>query len=719
MAVRHALAAVGGTLDDIVVACSNNHHHRVAPYEARLPWNVDLGLYPATALEPDNLLPTVPRYELSHHLAHVWSAIAQAPFERGLVVVMDGMGERSAAFDEAEAAGEDAYMHDLRLKKHAAFKQVPPELRLLGSLGHREGESAYTFDGFRLQRLFKRWVEHRSPPELYNHGFADLESLGALYSRVSSHIYGDWNACGKVMGLGPWASRWASEEQRRTPSLLRGGRLEGNGGEALRFDWTAIESLPHANGFRTLMQEAGDSFMEEGEEGLESHLWEQRGMYAALAERVQSDLEDAALSFLSRLQRESGEVNLCLVGGVIQNSVLNGRVAREAGFEQLFIPPYPSDEGIAAGCAAYAQQVLLPQHAVTPPARRGGPWGAYQGRPYSPAEVQAALEEFAPWLVEVSVDANEAPLASTSGDGAATKPGLAPLVEGGAKVGVDCSEAVIAYAASALAQGEILAWCHGRAEVGARALGHRSILANPTLPTTHRRVNTVKQREQFRPLAPSVLAEEATSWFDGVPSSGSPYMQLTASVRPDKRESVPGITHVDGSARLQTVHRDDAPLYHALIAAFCALVGVPMVLNTSCNLAGMPIVESPADAIACFLDADPDLSLLVLFGHVLRRRPFPEGDAAARATPQQQRSFVSRCVSDPTGQPLRAEVLVEGAWISLALLDLEVLERCADGEASIGEISEELTAESEGELGGADVDESMRRLYKLRLIAFD
>ena len=211
-AVAHALAAVGATLDDVAVACSNNHHHRVAAFERRLPWSVALGLYPDSALSAHNLLPGVPKHELSHHLAHAWSAAAQAPFERGLVVVMDGMGETLGAMQAAAAAGDDAYMHDLRLHDApgGGCVRVPERLEALegapASVAHREAESAYLFEGGRVtSRVFKRWVPHRSPSELYNHGFESLESLGALYSRVSSHIYGDWNACGKVRGRGPRA----------------------------------------------------------------------------------------------------------------------------------------------------------------------------------------------------------------------------------------------------------------------------------------------------------------------------------------------------------------------------------------------------------------------------------------------------------------------------------------------------------------------------------
>lgn len=390
------------------------------------------------------------------------------------------------------------------------------------------------------------------------------------------------------------------------------------------------------------------------------------------------------LEWLCRLQQQTGETNLCLVGGVVQNSVLNGRVAREAGFEHVFIPPYPGDEGIAAGCAAYALHAILPQLGVPAPARRGSPWPACMGRAYSAAEVQAAMDEFSPWIEEVTLAAAprtapdggsvddetdedfvsaedleeyraleaelEAELAAqikaeleaeieaarptstaetAAGAGAQDGAGAGPssAARGGARDGAwDApSAAVLQYTAEALARGEIVGWVNGRAEVGARALGHRSILANPAMAENHRKVNHAKQREQWRPLAPSVLAEEADSWFDGLPTLASPYMQITATVRPEVREQVPAITHVDGSARLQTVGEADAPIYHALIAAFFALVGVPMLMNTSFNLARMPIVESPRDALACFLEADEALSLLVLHGRLIRRRPFPTG----------------------------------------------------------------------------------------------
>lgn len=327
-----------------------------------------MGLYKESALEEENLLPAVSTHELSHHLAHVWSAIAQAPFERGVVVVMDGIGETLAAMEKAHATGDEQYMHDLRLEAHPAFVQVPSAAELADSLeGYREAESAYVFEGRKVRRLFKRWIPQRSPSELYNHGFENLESLGALYSRVSSHIFGDWNACGKVMGLAAWADAWAGEDTsasaakwrhlRATPLVT--GRVEGEGGERLQIAWGALESLPHVNGFKPLLDEAGDAVLACGlvedrsvdgsastpagaggdgldgareEMRLDARLEERRAFYAALSGRVQADLEDKALAFCKRLQEATGESNLCFVGGVAQNSVLNGRLAREAGF---------------------------------------------------------------------------------------------------------------------------------------------------------------------------------------------------------------------------------------------------------------------------------------------------------------------------------------------------------------------------------------------------
>lgn len=310
----------------------------------------------------------------------------QAPFDEGLIVVMDGMGETLDAMAAGRDEADDKYTHELSLENHPSGLVELPLDAADKPHGLREAETVYSFRGGQLQRVFKRWVRHRSPPELYNHGFENLESLGALYSRVASHIFGDWNACGKVMGLAPWAAHWADDE--RSFSLLR-GELDGE----LRIEWAEIESLPHANGWKKLAAAEG---------ALPPGLAEQRAFHTRLAASVQRSLEAAVLPFLGRLRERTGERNLALAGGVALNSVLNGRIARESGFEGLFIPPCPADEGIALGCAAFALHELLPR--LGHPASSGlrAPLSAYQGKEYSEHEISLAIEEFSPWLVDVS-----------------------------------------------------------------------------------------------------------------------------------------------------------------------------------------------------------------------------------------------------------------------------------------------------------------------------
>ena len=420
--------------------------------------------------------------------------------------------------------------------------------------------------------------------------------------------------------------------------------------------------------------------------------------------------------------------------------MLNGRVAREAGFERVFVPAWPGDEGIAMGCAAFALHRLAPPSAFPPrplalrkPSARGSPTqgtmkrsnlihrrppprraplGPYQGKRYSDEDVQSTIDEMSPWCEEVEPSELSAKVTPSS------SPADAQGEEGVAAGGAAAGGAAVAAAVEALARGEVICWFDGRAEVGARALGSRCILADPRRRDMHARVNEVKRREMFRPLAPSVMAEEVQGWFDGVPPlESSPYMSITASVRTERRKDVPAITHVDGSARLQSVAAADAPLYYALIAAFFLATGVPLVLNTSFNLAGMPIVETPLDAVRCFLDAPADLSLLYLQGRLLRRRAFPAPCAAS--CPQQEPSFVSRCMADALGEPRRVEVLVEGRWLQLTdALELEVLERCSGG-VSVAEIAAEIASEAADDEGTMlePVKARMRHLYELRLVS--
>jgi carbamoyltransferase len=276
-----------------------------------------------------------------------------------------------------------------------------------------------------------------------------------------------------------------------------------------------------------------------------------------LAAAVQRVLEDALLNVARAARRDTGAATLCLAGGVGLNSVANLRLLTEAGYDDLFVQPHAGDGGLAVGNALLAAQQVapdVPRH----PMRH-----AYLGRTYGPDEVRAALDvaEGVTW----------------------TEP-----------------DDVVAVAADLLANGAIIGWCQGGSEWGPRALGNRSILADPRGRDTKHRLDTeVKFREPFRPYAPVVLADRAAEWFEI--DRPTPYMLLVVPVIEDKRDVIPAVVHVDGTARLQTVDDDANPRLAALLRAFEARTGVPVLLNTSFNVNKEPIVETPADAVRTLL----------------------------------------------------------------------------------------------------------------------
>ncbi len=642
--IQYALDYLQAKPEDITTVVNNNHHFRVNPYERRLKFASALKYEEADRLRVTNLLPHAKTLELSHHLAHAWSVVGVCPFDKGLVVVMDGMGESYRAMVEDISGVEDhsgEYMHDLKLLKELGGEGfVGQPISLHPASGYREAETAYVFDrtANTLRPVFKRWGRERSPPELYNHGFENMESMGAVYSRISSQILGDWNACGKIMGLSPWSGKSLPEAKawggypgsytdlgvgvnfHHTVPLMQGNPYDGS----LKINWEQLEGLPQANQW-------SDARFDE---------------HANLAASCQRDLESSALSLVQSLKESTGEENLCIAGGVGLNSVLNGRLAQEGGFSEVYIPPSPGDEGVAVGCAVYGFHQVREEEAMRKKeaadelamltagsdralskalAMFGGSsedlaisdpvsdtqqeaeeeaeqigntlpsltFSAYQGGDFSEADLLDAIEEHAPWVDAVKV------------------PTIDLLAE---------------QAAADIAAGKVLGWFQGRSEFGQRALGGRSILGDPRSKDVRICINDeVKQREWWRPLAPSVLAEHAGDWFRSLKNGGneSPYMSLTATFREDKLSQVAAVAHIDGSARLQTVRRQENSLYHALISAFFAQTGVPMVLNTSFNRKGQPIVETPAEAIRTFLSTQGSMDKLYLGSWVVSRRPFP------------------------------------------------------------------------------------------------
>ena len=308
-----------------------------------------------------------------------------------------------------------------------------------------------------------------------------------------------------------------------------------------------------------------------------------------LAASVQAVTEDIMLRMARHIAAETGEHNLCLAGGVALNCVANGKLLRERCFDRLWIQPAAGDAGGALGAALAVWHLHHGQDRRLPEGR-DAMQGAYLGPGFTDSEIEAELRACGAQFHKLSE---------------------AELIE---------------RVAEALAAGQALGWMQGRMEFGPRALGARSILADPRSPVMQRQLNLkVKYRESFRPFAPSVLGERVGEWFEH--DTDSPYMLLVAAVRKDQRRApseaeqalsgierlkvprsaVPAVTHVDYSARIQTVHRDTQPRYHALIARFYEKTGCPMLVNTSFNVRGEPIVCTPTDAFKCFMGTELDL----------------------------------------------------------------------------------------------------------------
>jgi carbamoyltransferase len=319
-----------------------------------------------------------------------------------------------------------------------------------------------------------------------------------------------------------------------------------------------------------------------------------------LAASIQSVTEEVVIKLARDIAKTTGQKNLCLAGGVALNCVANGKLLKEKIFEQIWIQPAAGDAGGALGAALGAYYL----HAKKPRAQSHGldeMSGSYLGPAYTQDEIEQRLDVL------------------------------------GAKFDVLNDEDLINTTAKMLASGKAVGWHQGRMEFGPRALGGRSILADPRSPTIQKQVNLkVKYRESFRPFAPSVLRANVSEWFDL--DVDSPYMLLVASVLPNKqiamtqeekslfgidklnipRSEIPAVTHVDYSARVQTVYQATNPKYFSLIAHFKEITGCPVLVNTSFNVRGEPIVESPDDAFKCLMGTDIDV--LVIGNCILEKK---------------------------------------------------------------------------------------------------
>ena len=411
-------------------------------------------------------------------------------------------------------------------------------------------------------------------------------SLGLLYSaftyytgfRVNSGEY-------KVMGLAPYGTpRYAQLIYDNLIDLKPDGSFRLN-----------LEYFNYCTGL-TMTNERFDRLF--GAPARDPETWlEQKHM--DIAASVQVVLEEAVLRLTRSLAAETGEENLCLAGGVALNCVANGKVLRDGKFRNIWIQPAAGDAGGALGAALAAYHIHAGQARKLPTAIDGMS-GAYLGPEFGPQEIEQGLTAV------------------------------------GARFTTLEHAAMIDTVAAALADGKAVGWFQGRMEFGPRALGNRSILGDPRSPAMQKNLNLkVKYRESFRPFAPAVLRDKAAEWFEL--DVDSPYMLLVAPVakphlRPmsqaeealfgiDKlnvaRSRIPAVTHVDYSARVQTVHRETNPAYYDLIRRFAELTGCPLLVNTSFNVRSEPIVCTPADAFRCFMGTEIDM--LVVGDSVLRK----------------------------------------------------------------------------------------------------
>ena len=401
-------------------------------------------------------------------------------------------------------------------------------------------------------------------------------SLGLLYStftfytgfKVNSGEY-------KVMGLAPYGE--PKYAQRILDHLID---LKADGSFRLNLSY-----FDYCTGLQMTNRRFDDLF--DGPPRRPDELLTQR--HLDLAASIQAVTEDAVLRLTRALSAESAADNLCLAGGVALNCVANGKVLRDGRFKRVWIQPAAGDAGGALGAALCAYHVFRdqprdPDHALD------AMQGAYLGPSFSPADVEARLTRL------------------------------------GAHYSTLSEERLIEATVEALAEGKAVGWFQGRMEFGPRALGARSILADARSPAMQSTLNLkVKHRESFRPFAPSVLREDVAAWFDL--DGDSPYMLLVADVARQHRlettreeqarfgieklnvprSSIPAVTHVDYSARIQTVHRETNPRYHALLSAFKKHTGCPVLVNTSFNVRGEPIVGTPEDAFHCFMGTDLDV----------------------------------------------------------------------------------------------------------------
>ncbi len=405
-------------------------------------------------------------------------------------------------------------------------------------------------------------------------------SLGLLYSAITYYTGFKVNSGEyKVMGLAPYG-------EPRYAKLMKDHLIDIKDDGSFALDMSYFD---YCTGLTMTNEKFNHLFGGQPREQ-ESKLT-QREM--DLAASVQVVTEEVVLKLARGISKNTGEKNLCLAGGVALNCVANGKLIKEKIFDGVYIQPASGDAGGAIGAALGAHHIMLKQPRKVSMNKIDGMNGAFLGPSFSQKETTEQLTEC------------------------------------GAVFKILSEDDVLEETAKALANGKAIGWMNGRMEFGPRALGGRSIIADPRSPSMQKLLNLkVKYRESFRPFAPSILREDVSDWFEL--NIDSPYMLLVADIAKEKRiqmtaeeetffgidklnisrSEIPAVTHVDYSARIQTVHQETNPRFYALIKRFKELTGCPVVVNTSFNIRGEPIVCSPEDAFRCFMGTELDILVI-------------------------------------------------------------------------------------------------------------
>ena len=395
------------------------------------------------------------------------------------------------------------------------------------------------------------------------------DSIGILYSLVTLHLGFDFNCDEyKIMGLAPYGDPgrfrafFENSVELRPDGSIRIPILRLNRSRAERENYLATRAYLDE---RLVTRRVPDAEITQ----------EHKDVAAAL----QECLDRAVLHVCGHFGEQTGMRRIALAGGVALNCTANGKLIDSGRFDEVYIQPAAGDDGTALGAALYRASLREQVRNERMPVPLLGPAYAFPC-------IEKAIQKYAGRIAVTRFDSIEQ----------------------------TCAEA-----ARLIAEGRVIAWYRGRMEYGPRALGNRSILADPGHPAMRDRINAmVKMREAFRPFAPACSVEEAHRWFNVAPGTHMPYMITVVDVRPEHRSSLPAITHVNGSARLQTVSEKDNPDFHRLLAAVGKTTGREMVLNTSFNVKGQPIVNTPEEAIETFLRTG--IEFLFLENRILARR---------------------------------------------------------------------------------------------------